>query len=86
MTCSPIDVACNIQASLAPFMLSVALVIVLFFVGAFGGRTGKGIAILGVLLIFLWWFGLEWIGIPLAPIRSYFGQAITLLVAQGVAT
>ncbi len=84
MACSPVDVVCNIEAALMPFVVTIGLVIVLFFVGAFGGRTGKGIAILGVLVIFLWWIGLEWLGIPLAPIRSYFGQAVTFTLGSVV--
>lgn len=59
-----------------PILIPLFVVIVLLFIGAFGGKPGKVIAIAGIIMLFLWYVGLEWLGIPLPPLRHFAGQAI----------
>lgn len=59
-----------------PILIPAMLVIVLLFVGAFGGRVGKIIAIVGIIIMFLWY-----IGVPgyVEPLRHYAKQAVAIL-------
>lgn len=54
-----------------PIVVPVFVLIALLFIGAFGGKVGKVIAIAGVLFMGLWYFGLEWTGIPLPPLKNF---------------
>lgn len=78
------DVGCQVVQALMPIALTAAIVLVLLFLGAFGGKVGKAVAIAGIFIVFLWWFGLTWIGIPLEPLRKYAGQVIMAATASRV--
>lgn len=67
-----------------PIVAPLLAIIVLLFIGAFGGRVGKVIAISGILFLFLWYVGLTWLGIPLDPLRKYAGMVIAPLMTREV--
>ncbi len=67
-----------------PILVPLFVVIVLLFIGAFGGRVGKVIAIAGIIFLFMWYVGLTWLGIPLEPLRKYAGMVIAPLMVKEV--
>lgn len=78
--CAPWDFSCIA----APIVAPVLAVIVLLFIGAFGRTTGRIIAIVGIIVLFLWYVGLTWLGIPLEPLRHYAGLVIAPLMVKEV--
>lgn len=74
-SCALGDVACGVSEALTnilmPIVVPAFILIALLFIGAFGGKVGKVVAIGGVLFMGLWYFGLEWAGIPLPPLKQF---------------
>ena len=76
--------SCQVTQALLPIVAPLLAIIVLQFIGAFGGRVGKVIAIAGIIFLFLWYVGLTWMGIPLDPLRRYAGMVIAPLMTKEV--
>lgn len=81
MACDVTDVGCQISAVAAPIVIPIVLIVVLLFIGLFGGKTGKLIALVGIVVWFLWYIGLEWAGIPLPPFRTLFSIGTVMVHA-----
>ncbi len=79
MTCAPTDIACGVAQAVAPALFAVMAIIVLLFLGAFGGKVGKVLAIVGIFFLLLWYFGVPGL---LEPLKKYAGMTVFLVTVQ----
>jgi len=68
MSCSEFDFICQLQAAILAFLAAHWMAIVLGFVGlfllVFAPLKWKLLGAAVLILLYVWYFGLSWVGVP----------------------